>query len=100
MFGDFLSIWQWFGLGTGALIGLGFIAWYFPPLRRLAVELGVAIIAGLAIYRKGIADESTLSAAKQKAAEDKALKAGTDARASAERDVASGVRDGFDRDKQ
>lgn len=91
------SIYLWFGLGGISLAGLGAVAYFFPPLRKLAIQIGLAILAVMAIYGKGVRDATRKSKIEQEAERQKAIKAGNAARDAAMRDVADGVSDGFDR---
>ena len=58
----------WLALGGLSLAGLIAIAWFFPPFRRLAIEIAAAIAAGMAIYAKGAHDAKRNEKAKQDAA--------------------------------
>jgi hypothetical protein len=40
-------------VSTLFVIGCGAVAWFFPPLRRLAVEAAVLVIGALAIFTRG-----------------------------------------------
>lgn len=40
-------------LATLFVIGCGAVAWFFPPLRRLAIEAAVLVIGALAIFTRG-----------------------------------------------
>lgn len=35
------------------VIGCGAVAWFFPPLRRLAIEVGVLVAAAATIFTRG-----------------------------------------------
>ena len=92
------SVWGWIGI-TGLIIaGCVAIAWFFPLLRRTAIE--VAVIAGIStsVYAKGYHDEYVHIKSQWKAAEENARKLGDAARADALRDAASGMRDPNDSD--
>ena len=88
----------WLGLTAVIVAGCAAIAWFFPPLRRIAAEVAAVAIAAASIYTKGNRDE----ARKWSDAENRAIDKGNDARAAAERDVSAdpdGVRnDKFNRD--
>lgn len=92
------SVWGWIGI-TGVIIaGCVAVAWFFPLLRRTAIE--VALIAGIStgVYAKGYHDEYTHVKAQWAAAEAKARQVGDTARADALRDTANGLRDPNDSD--
>lgn len=86
------------GLGGLTIIVLAAIAWFFPPLRRIAIEIGMAILAVGSIYAKGASDEKRKRELLEKQAADNAVAAGNRARSDAARDAGSGVSDGYQRD--
>jgi hypothetical protein len=43
-----LHLSEWTGLSLGALAGLGALAWYVAPMRKLAIVGGLAVAAGWA----------------------------------------------------
>ena len=88
----------WLGFGGLGVAGLIAIAWFFPPFRKLAIEIGAVVIAVMAIYAKGASDARKRAKELQDAAERRAIESGKTDRTAAERDAASGVRDGFDTD--
>lgn len=96
---DFIfgTLWGW--VGTAVLVVLACIAvgYFFPPFRRIAIEIAAVVIAAASIYTKGNRDE----AKKWNKAIDRDVAKGKQARSDAERDVSSGrVRgDEWDRDK-
>lgn len=101
---DFLTHWiftsfvAWLGIGGLVAVGALALGYFFPSMRRVAIEIAVAVLSFGLIYAKG---RSEGKAAKQKEwddAEQRSIQRGKDARVAAERDVASGVRDEFDRD--
>lgn len=101
---DFLTHWvftsfvAWLGIGGLIAVGALVLGYFFPPIRRVAIEIAVAVLTIGLVYARGRKEGS---AAKQKDwdnAEAKSVQRGKDARAAAERDNAGGVRDGFDRD--
>lgn len=93
------NVYAQFGIGLVILLGCAAVGYLFPPLRRLAIEIGAGVIGYLAIYEKGVLDEKKRKDALQREAENKAVASGKSERAAAESDAASGVRDGYDRDK-
>jgi hypothetical protein len=95
----FHSTFAWLGLGGVSLVALGAVAYFFPPFRKLAIEAGAAVFTVMAIYGKGAADAKRRDLARQKAEEDAAILRATSNRNRADTDAASGVRDGYDRDK-
>lgn len=57
MFDSIFGIFAVGGVGIATLIA---IAWFIPPLRKLAIQIGIALIAGMAIYGKGVRDRAAL----------------------------------------
>jgi hypothetical protein len=99
MIWNFLFHSMWGAIGGTALIVVACVAvgYFFPPLRRIAIEVAGVALAAATIYTKGNRDE----AAKWNQAVQKDLQKGQDARAAAQRDVDAGrVRgDEWNRDK-
>lgn len=93
----FSSLTGWLGITGVVVVVCGLVAWFFPPFRRLAIEIGAVALAAATIYTKGNRDE----AKKWNDAIDRDVAAGNKARSDAERDVNSGVVRGgeWDRDK-
>lgn len=93
----FSSLWGIIGTTALIVIACGVVAWFVPPLRKLALMVGGVVLAAASIYTKGNRDE----ARKWKEAEDRAVDKGNNARRDAERESAAGrLRDNeFDRDK-
>lgn len=54
-------------LGTGGtvLVALGAVAYFFPPFRKLCIEIGGILIAAMALYAKGVSDQSKSDKAKR-----------------------------------
>lgn len=86
------------GIGGLALVGLGAIAYLFPPFRRLAIAAGGGLLVLMGSYFKGVRDNAERERERQAKAEADAVAKGKAARTAAERDVADGVRDGYQRD--
>ena len=95
---DFIlhSLWGWLGLAGVIVAACVAVGYFFPPLRRIAIEVAAVVIAATAIYTRGSRDE----AAKWNRAIEKDVQKGQQARSDAQRDVESGrVRgDGWYRD--
>lgn len=91
--------WVWFGAGGITIIALLAVAYFIPGARMAAVEIIAGIIAAGTIYGKGARDAKKREQARQAAAEAKSIADAKADRAAADRDVASGVPDGGDRDK-
>lgn len=56
----FDSIWGWLGVTTIIVIACGVVAWFIPPLRRIALEVGGVALAVGTIYAKGNRDRAAL----------------------------------------
>jgi len=101
---DFLwhSTAAWLGIGGAAVAALAAVAWFFPPFRKLAIQIAAGVIAVMAIYAKGASDAKKRERQRQAEAEQRMVKKGNDARRSAEHDLAAGkLRDDeFDRDRR
>ena len=98
---DFIwhSVWAQMSLFALALVALGAVAWFIPPLRRWAIG-AIILIAGAAFeYGKGAKDASDAARKREAETEKKAIESGQADRAAADADAASGVSDGGDRDK-
>lgn len=96
MIRDYLpSMWEVLGiLGLG---GLGAVAWFFPPFRRLAIQAGFVLAALMFVYSKGKRDGIRRKQKEWLEAERRAEERARRARLDAERD-APRVRDPRDRD--
>jgi len=95
---------EWFWHSTVAWIGLSgliviaclAVAWFIPPLRRLAIEAAVVVGSAAALYAKGSADR----AAEERKKSDAAVKRNQekfekiDARPDTDDDVDKRLRDG------
>ena len=89
---------KWFVLVLLGVAGAAAVGYFFPPLRRFAIEAAALLLVAFGIYEKGYRDAARQKDAKRQADEQRAIKNAKDARADAERDAAGGVRDGYDRD--
>lgn len=89
---------KWFIGGGVSVVALGFVAFYFPPLRPYALAAIAVMGIGMFIYGKGVNDNAILAKAKQEKVEVKAIKTGKAARSNAARTVKRGVPDGWCRD--
>lgn len=94
------SFLAWLGIGGLIAVGALVLGYFFPPIRRIAIEIAVAVMTVGLIYAKGRREGSAAKQAEWNRAEDKSVQRGKDARTAAERDVAGGVRDDFDRDNK
>ena len=97
---DFLfnSIFGWLGIGGVVIAAALAVAWFIPPLRKLALTVAAFAAGVLAIYAKGSSDARRAERERQAAAEKRAVESGKRDRTTAERDAAGGMRDGFDTD--
>ncbi len=91
--------WVWFGAGGITIIAMIAVAYFIPGWRVAAIEIAGGIIAAGSIYAKGASDAKKRQLERQAAAEAKSIADAKADRAAADRDVASGVPDGGDRDK-
>jgi hypothetical protein len=87
------------GIAGVFIAGLLAVAYFFPPFRRLALSAAAVVLGVAAIYAKGASDAARRAKERREAEEKAAVERGERARADAERDAASGVRDGYDRSK-
>ena len=92
-------LYAYLGLAGMGIAGALAVAYFFPPFRKAALAVAAGIAGVAAIYRKGAKDASERAERQRKAEETAAIKRGHDARTNAERDVARGVRDKFDREQ-
>lgn len=85
---DFLwhSIWGWVGGAGLIVVACAAVGYFFPPLRRVAIEIAGVVLAATAIYAKGTRDESK----KWDRAIERDVKKGQQARSDAQRDVDAG----------
>ena len=60
------------GLGGAIIAACGAIAYFFPPFRKLAIEIGGLILAVMAIYGKGVKDRAAEEAKRKEEAVKKA----------------------------
>ena len=58
----------WVGMSTLIVIGCLAVAWFIPPLRRLAVEAAVVVGSAALLYAKGSADRASEERKKSDAA--------------------------------
>jgi hypothetical protein len=90
----------WLGLTAVIVIGCVALGYFFPPLRRIAIEVAGVALASATIYTQGNRDEKK----KWDQAEQNTINKSNKARSDAERDVAAdpdGVRnDQFNRDNK
>lgn len=68
----FTSMWGW--IGTAGIVALAClaVAWFFPPLRQIAVSIAGIAIAAATIYSKGARDRAALEARRKEEAVRKA----------------------------
>lgn len=92
------SFLAWLGIGGLIAVGALVLGYFFPGIRRIAIEIAVAVLTIGLIYAKGRREGSAATQRKWNEAEAKSIQRGKDARTAAERDAATGMRDGFDRD--
>ena len=93
---DFLfhSLAGWLGI-TGIIVVIcGVVAWFFPPLRRIAIEVGAVVLAAAALYAQGSRDRAALEQRRKDEAVAKARKEydQIDARPDTPADVADRLR--------
>lgn len=71
---DFIfdNLYGWWGLATLTVGVCGLLAWWFPPLRGIAVAVGAAVVAAASIYTKGQSDRAAEEKRKRDAAVDRA----------------------------
>lgn len=103
MIWDYLwnSLWGWLGLGGAIVAGALAVAWFFPPLRNIALTVAAGVAGAVAIYTKGSADAARRKQKEWDDAENRMVDKGNQARADAERAVDRGGLpddDEFDRD--
>lgn len=93
----------WLGAGGAGVIVALAVAWFFPPFRRIALEVAAVLAIATTLYGKGISDGSAYIQAKWDAQELQITERNAKARSDAERTVRDnpdGVRnDPNDRDK-
>lgn len=84
------------GGGMAAVAACAAVAWFFPPFRKLALQIGGLILAVTAIYAKGASDARRAEKAKSDAAAKRIGKryGEIDARTDTDRDVDKRLRDG------
>ncbi len=92
------SFLSWLGIGGLIAVGALILGYFFPPMRRIAIEIAVAVVTFGIIYATGRREGRAAKQREWDDAEARSIQRGTDARAAAERDAATGMRDGFDRD--
>ena len=95
----FNSLVGWLGIGGLIIAALIAVAWFFPPLRTVAAAGAAGVAAALAAYGRGYRDATRKQKELDEQRERDAIEAAKRARADAERDAASGVRDSHDRDR-
>lgn len=92
------EMWPWFTTGVLAILGLIGAAWVFPKYRPMLIGWAAGVLAIVVwaadIYRKGRASKQR----EWDRANEKAIQDAREARERAERDVAGGVRDPYQRD--
>jgi hypothetical protein len=91
---------KWFTLTALGVVGAGAVGYFFPPLRRYAIEFVALAAVAFGIYEKGYRDAARQKDAKRKADEQRAVTNAQTARTTAEQQEAAGDDDGFDRDKK
>lgn len=71
---DFIfdNVYGWWALAALAVAVCGFAAWYFPPLRGVAIAVGAVVLAAAGIYTKGQRDRAAEEKRKRDAAVRKA----------------------------
>lgn len=95
----FQSFVSWEAIAIYILAGAGAIAWFFPPFRRIALQIGAFVAGLLFIYSKGKRDGTRKTRKEWDAAERRTRETALEARRRAERDAAAGqLRDPRDRD--
>lgn len=94
-------LYMYLGLGGVSIAAAVAVAIYFPPFRKIAVVVAVAIAGVLTAYAKGSRDATKRKQKEWDDANKRDVAKGRKARADAERDVAAGRVRGskFDRDK-
>lgn len=95
---------DWLTHSSGVLIGSGMaiviacaaVAWFFPPFRKIAIQVGGVILAVTAIYAKGASDARRAEKAKSDEAARRIGKkySEIDARTDTDRDVDKRLRGG------
>ncbi len=90
-------VWH-FGIGGVGIAGALAFAWFSPVFKKTALWVALSIALVLGSYATGVVNENSYWQAKWDAAQVKAVKRGTTARARAGADAASGVRDDRDTD--
>lgn len=92
----FSSLAGWLGTAGIVVVICGVVAWFVPPLRRIAIEIAAVFIASATLYAKGNRDRARLEAARKEEAVQKAQKdyAQIDARPDSPDTVADKLRDG------
>jgi len=99
MFSALAPVIGWLGLG-GAITAAAIAAAIFLPLfRRLAIEIAIVAAVATTLYGKGVHDGAAFKQAEADAAIAREIKNGDAAHNGAVDDAASGMRDGFARDK-
>lgn len=79
----------WAGLGSMTVAGALAVAWFFPPLRRLALEVAAIAAVATVLYWMGDRNGATRIQEKWDAAVARAIEEGAKARSDAESDVAA-----------
>lgn len=71
----FSTLWGWLGVAGVTVIICGAIAWFIPPLRRIALEVAGVVVAAATIYAKGSRDRANLEKRRKEEAVRKAREA-------------------------
>ena len=56
----FDNLWGWLSVTAIVVLACGAVAYFFPPLRRLAIEVALVVLAATSIYTKGNRDRAAL----------------------------------------
>ena len=94
------SFLSWLGIGGLIAVGALILGYFFPPMRRIAIEIAVAVVTFGIIYATGRREGRVAKQAEWDQAEQRSIERGKKARDEAESDAARGIDDGFDRDRK
>jgi hypothetical protein len=95
------SFLAWLGIGGLIAVGALVLGYFFPPIRRIAIEVAVAILTVGLIYAKGRREGSVAKQKEWDDAEAKSVQRGKDARTAAESEPAPDeLRDPLNRDNK